>query len=79
MAAAKFETPALKPYPVIPLIAEGAMAHSKPYVAPPKIQEAVGFPAELTEGWEQRAIGKMGELLGKYRSLQVYMLSLIHI
>ena len=78
MAAAKFETPALKPYPVIPLIAEGAMAHSKPYVAPPKIQEAVGFPAELTEGWEQRAIGKMGELLGKYRSLQVYMDACVH-
>ena len=27
MAAAKFETPALKSYPVIPLVAEGAMAH----------------------------------------------------
>ena len=33
MATAKFETPKLKPYPVIPLIVEGAMAHSKPYIA----------------------------------------------
>ena len=65
MAAAKFDTPALKPYPVIPLVAEGAMAHSKPFVASPKIQEAIGFPGELTEGWEQRAVAKMGELLGK--------------
>ena len=33
MATAAFETPTLKPYPVIPLVAEGAMAHSKPFVA----------------------------------------------
>jgi Fe-S oxidoreductase len=78
MATAKFETPALKPYPVIPLVAEGAMAHSKPYVASAKIQAEIGFPEELTEGWEQRAIAKMGELLGKYRSLQVYMDACVH-
>ena len=65
MATAKFETPALKPFPVIPLVAEGAMAHSKPFVAPAKIQEAIGFPGELTEGWEQRAVARMGELLDK--------------
>jgi nitrate reductase gamma subunit len=68
MATAKFETPALKPYPVIPLVAEGAMAHSKPFVASAAIQSNIGFPGELTEGWEQRAVAKMGELLGKYRS-----------
>ena len=78
MATAAFETPKLKPYPVIPLVAVGSMAHSKPYVASPKIQEAVGFPGELSEGWEQRAVGKMGELLGKYRSLQVYMDACVH-
>ena len=78
MAAAKFETPALKPYPVIPLVAEGAMAHSKPYVAPPKIQEAIGFPGELTDGWQDRAIARMGELLDKYRSLRVYMDACVH-
>ena len=44
MATAAFETPKLKPYPVIPLVAVGAMAHSKPFVASAKIQEAVGFP-----------------------------------
>ena len=71
MAAPKFETPALKRYPVIPLVAQGAMAHLKPYVASPAIQTNVGFPGELVENWEQRAVSKMGELLGKYRSLQV--------
>jgi Fe-S oxidoreductase len=78
VAAAKFETPALKPYPVIPLVAEGAMASTKPFVASPQIQGNIGFPGELTEGWEQRAIAKMGELLGKYRSLQVYMDACVH-
>ena len=76
--AAKFETPALKPYPVIPLVAEGSMAHSKPYVASQIIQARIGFPDELTEGWEQRAVAKMGELLGKYRSLRVYMDACVH-
>ena len=52
-------------YPVIPIVAEGAMAHSKPYVASAQIQSGIGFPGELTEGWEGRAIAKMGELLGK--------------
>ncbi len=78
MAVAKFDTPALKPYPVIPLIAEGAMAHSKPYIASPAIQAGIGFPGELTEGWEARAIAKMGELLDKYRSLRVYMDACVH-
>ncbi|MDP3086487.1 MAG: (Fe-S)-binding protein [Rubrivivax sp.] len=78
MAAPVFDTPKLKPYPVIPLVAVGSMAHSKPYVASAKLQEAVGFPGELSEGWEQRAVAKMGDLLGKYRSLQVYMDACVH-
>ncbi len=76
--AAAFETPKLKPYPVIPLVAVGATAHLKPFVASPAIQANVGFPGELTEGWEQRAIAKMGELLDKYRSLRVYMDACVH-
>ena len=39
---------------------------------------SIGFPGELTEGWEQRAVAKMGELLGKYRSLRVYMDACVH-
>jgi Fe-S oxidoreductase len=78
MATAPFETPKLKRYPVIPLVAESAMAHSKPFVATAKIQEALGFPGQLVEDWEQRAIAKMGELLGKYRSLRVYLDACVH-
>ena len=78
MATAAFKTPELKPYPVIPLVAEGTMAHSKPFVASAQIQTNIGFPGELTDGWQQRAITRMGELLDKYRSLRVYMDACVH-
>ena len=73
MAKANFETPELKEYPVIPLIQEGVMAHSKPYTAKAEFQADLGFPGELPENWKEVALDKMGELLGKYRSLQVYL------
>lgn len=76
--AITFETPKLKPYPVIPLVQVGAMAHSKPYVAAAPIQQAIGFPGELVQDWQAKAIAKMGELLGKYRSLRVYMDACVH-
>ena len=78
MATTAFETPKLKAYPVIPLVQVGAMAHSKPYVAAAPIQKAIGFPGELVEDWHDKAIAKMGELLGKYRSLKVYMDACVH-
>jgi Fe-S oxidoreductase len=70
---ADFETPELKEYPVIPHIQEGAMAHSKPFVSKEQFQEPLGFPGELVDNWQQVAIDKMGELTGKYRSLQVFL------
>jgi len=56
----------------------GAMAASKPYVANAKMQQALGFPGELVDGWQEKAIGRMGELLDKYRSLKVYMDACVH-
>jgi Fe-S oxidoreductase len=70
---ADFDTPVLKEYPVIPHIQEGVMAHSKPFVAKEEFQAPLGFPGELVDNWEQVAIEKMGELTGKYRSLQVFL------
>ncbi len=70
---AEFETPPLTAYPQIPVIAEGSMAHCRPYVAAPQHQEALGFPGELVDDWQRIAIDKMGELVGKYRSLQVFL------
>ena len=70
---ADFDTPELKEYPVIPHIQEGTMAHSKPFVAKEEFQEALGFPGELVDNWQQVAYDKMEELTGKYRSLAVYL------
>ncbi len=57
----------------IPAIACGAMADSKPFGAKAEHQQPLGFPGELVDDWHDKAIAKMGELLGKYRSLQVYL------
>ena len=73
MAKVEFQTPELKPFPEIPVVVEGAMAHSQPYVASPEHQEPLGYPGALVDDWQQVAIAKMGELVGKYRSLQVFL------
>src|SRR5450756_1125569 len=78
MATAAFETPKLKSYPVIPILQVGAMSHLKSFVAAGPIQKTLGFPEALVEDWQAKAIAKMGELLGKYRSLQVYMDACVH-
>lgn len=75
MAAAPFEIPALgdpaeRP---IPAIRPDAMAQSKPYVAAEAHQQPLGFPGELSEGWEKQAIALMGDKLEKFRSLRVFM------
>ncbi len=70
---AEFETPSLKNYPEIPVVVEGAMAHSRPFQASSAHQERLGFPGELVDNWQGIAVEKMGELAGKYRSLQVFL------
>jgi Fe-S oxidoreductase len=57
----------------IPDIKRGAMGGLKTFVAKPEFQKALGFPDELVENWQEKAVAKMGELLTKYRSLPVYM------
>ncbi len=70
---ADFETPEIKEYPVIPRLKPDVMSHSKPFVAKEQFQEPLGFPGELVDNWQDKAIEKMGELQGKYRSLQVFL------
>ena len=70
--------PALREYPVAPKPQRGAMAGSQPFVANAKVQEAIGFPGELVPDWHDRAIGRLGEMLGKYRSLRVYLDACVH-
>jgi Fe-S oxidoreductase len=76
--AAKTEAPALREFPIIPGLEPGAMAELKPHVAADKVQEAIGFPGEISEDWQAKALGRMGELLKNYRSLQVYMDACVH-
>ncbi len=57
----------------IPVLNPGVMKDSSPFVAAPEHQEALGFPGELVDDWQARAIEKFGELLKKSRALQVYM------
>jgi Fe-S oxidoreductase len=56
-----------------PPLAPAAMAKCRPFVAQPAHNEPLGFPGALVDGWQQRAIAKMGELLERYRSLRVYL------
>ena len=49
------------------------MAHSRPFVAAPEHQEALGFPGRLVEDWHDRAIARMGELLDRSRGLRVFL------
>jgi Fe-S oxidoreductase len=57
----------------IPELACGAMAASKPYPASPAHQQALGFPGELVENWQEKAIARLGELVDSSRALRVYL------
>ena len=70
---AEFETPALRKYPVIPLVREDSMAHSKPFVAKAVYQTPLGFPGELVPDWENVAVKKLGSLVSQSRALQVFL------
>ncbi|MCW9015011.1 MAG: (Fe-S)-binding protein [Gammaproteobacteria bacterium] len=82
---ADYEVPELKEYPVVPLPVEGTMEHLSPFVAKPEFQEALNYVGKkiekegempeyvLVDGWHDKAIEKMGDLLGRYRGFQVFM------
>ena len=53
---ADFEIPKIPEYPIIPKLEEGTMAHSSPFVAKPPHQEGLGYPTELVDDWENKAI-----------------------
>jgi Fe-S oxidoreductase len=78
MAAPDVKAPPLRPYPSIPALAPDSMADKRPYVANEKIQQALGFPGEIADGWEEKAVAHMGTLLTKYRSLKVYLDACVH-
>jgi len=74
---ADFETPKFREYPTIPVIVEGAMEGTSPFVSRPEFDEKLGYPGELPEDWKEKVLDKMKDLLGRYRSFQVFMDSCI--
>ena len=75
--ASKFQTPEVRKFPVIPKLKDDATAHLSPFKSKEEFQSSLGYPGELVDNWQEKAIDKMGELLGKYRSLRVYLDSCI--
>ncbi|MCK5446204.1 MAG: (Fe-S)-binding protein [Rhodospirillaceae bacterium] len=73
MADQQFETPAFRELRDNPPIKEGVMDHSQPYVAKPEHNEPLGFPGELVDNWEEKAVAKLGDLLEKNKALRVYL------
>ena len=73
MAKVDYESPGGRQYVPVPKLEPGKMEHIRPYVAKPEHNADLGFPGELVDDWHDKAIAKMGELLKKYRSLQVFM------
>jgi len=57
----------------VPKVKKGSAAGNKPYLCKPESMEKLGFPTDLRSDWHDAAIAKMGDLLKKYKSLQVYM------
>jgi len=78
VAAATVQAPPLREYPVIPILAPDAMAGSKPYPATEKMNEALGFPGKLVDGWQEKAVLKIGELVAKNRGLRVFLDACVH-
>lgn len=70
---ADFETPKLEDFLTVPPLNEHSMAHSKPFIAHEKHNEALGFPGKLVDNWQEKAIEKLGELLEKNRGLKVHL------
>ena len=70
---AEYETLKINTLFEIPALDRGVMKDSSPFVAAPAHQEALGFPGELVDDWQTRAIEKFGDLLNKSRALRVYM------
>jgi Fe-S oxidoreductase len=57
----------------LPQLTPGAMAELHTFEAAPAHQEALGFPGELPDNWQDVAIAKIGDLRNRYRSFRVYL------
>lgn len=70
---ADHDVPEITDKVVTPPLEAGTMGHLEPYASKAEHMAKLNFPEERVENWQEKGIAKFGELLGKYRSLQVYM------
>ncbi len=70
---ADFETPSLSHDIDVPPLQEGSEAHLHTIRAKPAHNEALGYPGEKVDNWQEKAVEAMGDLLAKYKSLRVYL------
>jgi Fe-S oxidoreductase len=70
---AKFDIPKLETYLKTPALKNDAMAGDGPFKANADMQKSLGFPGEKVDNWQQVAIEKMAETIGKYRSIPVFL------
>jgi len=75
---ADYEVPELKEYLQVPEPREHVTNHIAPFFAKPDHQADLGFPGELIDNWQEVAINKMGDLLGKYRSFKLFLDICVH-
>jgi len=80
MAKVKFDTPKLNEHIEVPTLKPGVMSHSAPYKSKAKFQEFLDYQGldeddnfKLQPDWKEKTVEAMGDLLGKYRSLQVFL------
>jgi len=73
MATLEFEIPELFKNIHTPAINPGVMQASGPFIAKPEHQEPLGFPGELVDDWETKAIDAMGEAVENSRALRVFL------
>ncbi len=60
----KIETPKIQP---------DAMKLPGPFKAKPSHQQALGFPIELVDNWQQKAVDAMGQAVKQSRGLRVFL------
>jgi Fe-S oxidoreductase len=60
----KIETPKIQP---------DAMKLPGPFKAKPNHQQALGFPGELVDNWQQKAVDAMGQAVKQSRGLRVFL------
>jgi len=73
MAKADIKVPEMHEYPVLPMLQADSMKGEGPYVAKADFQKPLGYPGELVDNWEEKAVEKLGDLVNRFRSLRVYL------